>query len=165
MARYQKCLPSGRKNGQRCEVCWAASIFVTATGVPPLVLTRIKGAMGLGENRITPSAPQAPPRPKMTSASDCAEPPLISIVFSLFSAKKPSDRLSGDQKGKIAPSVSASARASKAFTGRTQMEVFPSVPMAAKAMDKPSGDNTGGPAPSPVKLNEAFSGGLMTVRT
>ncbi len=84
--------------------------------------------------------------------------------FSLPSAKNPRERLSGDQKGKIAPSVPGSACASSEFMGRTQSAVLPSAPVAANAMDAPSGESTGGPAESPVRLNVVFSGGSMTVR-
>src|SRR5664279_6252946 len=133
-------------------------------GVPPLALTRIRGACGLGENRITPSGPHVPPRPSATSQTANGEPLLRSIVFSFVSAKNPSERLSGDQKGKIAFSVPGITRASSTFMGRTPSAVFPSAPVAANAMDVPSGDSTGGPAVSPVRLSVDFSGGLMTVR-
>src|SRR5580704_7860679 len=164
MAVYRKCLPSGRKNGQRWEVCSAGSIFVIGVGVPPVALTRKRGAAGVGEKIITPSAPHAPPRDSDASATTCAEPPLRSIVFSLASAKKPSERLSGDQKGNIAPFVSGISRASSAFMARTQSEVLPSAPVAVNAIDVPSGESTGGPAASPVRFSVLFSGGLITVR-
>src|ERR1039457_5827222 len=48
--------------------------------------------------------------------------------------------------------------------GRTQSAGFPSAPAAVNAMDAPSGDSTGGPAVSPVRLSVVLSGGLMTVR-
>src|SRR5713101_2193462 len=124
----------------------------------------MRGACGFGENRITPPGPQAPPRPSWASQIACTEPPFSSIVFNLLSAKNPSERLSGDQKGKIAPSVSGSAWESNEFIGRTHSPVLPSALVAAKAIDAPSGESTGGPAPSPVRLIVVFSGGLMTVR-
>src|ERR1700693_490670 len=93
-----------------------------------------------------------------------AEPPLISIVFNLLSAKNPRERLSGDQKGKIAPSVPARERASRVFTGRIQRAVLPSAAVAAKRSDDASGDKTGGRAKSPVRLSEVLAGGSMTVR-
>src|SRR6266853_5171669 len=133
-------------------------------GVPPLALTRIRGACGDGENTITPPGPQAPPRPSWASQITCVEPPFRSIVFNLLSAKNPSERLSGDQKGKIALSVSGSAWASSEFMGRTHRPVLPSAPVAANTIDVPSDESTGGPAPSPVRLSVVFSGGLMTVR-
>src|SRR6202521_1625263 len=93
-------------------------------GVPPLALTRIRGACGVGENRSTPPGPQAPPRPSWASQIACTEPPFRSIVFNLLSAKNPSERLSGDQKGKIALSVSGSGWASGEFIGRTHRPVL-----------------------------------------
>ena len=54
-------MPSGRKNGQRCEVCRAASTFVIATGVPPLALTRMRGAeRSRGEQDHSTRSPGAP---------------------------------------------------------------------------------------------------------
>src|SRR4029077_11067551 len=110
-------------------------------GVPPLALTRIRGACGAEENRIPPPGPQAAPRPSWASQIVCTEPPFKSIVFNLLSAKNPSDRLSGDQKGKIALSVSVSAWESSEFIGRTHSPVLPSAPVAAKAIDVPSGES------------------------
>src|SRR5262245_23507348 len=75
------------------------------------------------------------------------------------------DRLSKDQKGKMAPSVSRSWRSSSESTGRTQIAYLPSGPLAVKAMVEPSGEMIGGPALSPARLMCNFSGGLMTVRT
>src|ERR1700733_6390443 len=124
----------------------------------------MSGAEGAGENRITPPGPHAPPRPSGTSQTTSADPTSRSMVLSLLSAKNPRERLSGDQKGKNAPSVPGSACASSPFVGRTQRAVLPSAPVAANAMDAPSGEITGGPAESPVKLNVAFSGGSMTAR-
>src|SRR6202521_181958 len=93
-----------------------------------------------------------------------AEPPLISIVFNLLSAKNPRERLSVDQKGKIAASLPARERASSVFRGRIQRAVLPSAPVAANASDEPSGDKTGGPAKSPVRLSGVVGGASMTVR-
>lgn len=80
------------------------------------------------------------------------EPPETSTIFSFPSAKNASERLSKDQKGKIAPPVSGSGRASRELVGRTQIVVLPSAPAAANAIEEPSGETTGGPALSPVRL-------------
>ena len=48
--------------------------------------------------------------------------------------------------------------------GRTQIEVLPSALVAVNATLAPSGDSTGGPAESPIRLSVVFSGGIMTVR-
>src|ERR1700693_5612814 len=133
-------------------------------GVPPLALTRLRPVWVWGENTITPPGPQAPPRPKGASAMVWVEPPSMSMVFSLPSAKNTRDGLAGDQKGKIALSVPDNWCASVEFIGRTQSVILPSALAAANATNAPSGDNTGGPAPSPVRVRVAFSGGLITVR-
>src|SRR5579862_5447648 len=106
--------------GQRCEECWATSILVTAAGVPPLALTWRMGEIGPDENIMVPG-PHDPPRPRGASQMTVGESPVKSTVFTLASAKKPSERLSGDQKGKIASSVPESERASSEFIGRTQI--------------------------------------------
>src|SRR5579863_9833106 len=139
-------------------------MVVKAEGVPPLALIRSKGEIGPAENRITSSGPHVAPRPSVASQTTCAAPPLRSIVFSLVSAKNPTERLSGDQNGNIAPAVPASMRASNVFVGRTQSAVLPSAAVAAKTIDAPSGESTGGPAESPVRLRLVFSGGSMTAR-
>src|SRR5690348_14014033 len=113
---------------------------------------------------MTPPGPHAPPRPKGASAIICGESPLTSMVLSLPSAKNPNDRLSGAQKGKTAFSVPASSWGSRELTGRIQSVVLPSACEAVKAIEAPSGESTGGPAESPVRLRVVLSGGLMTLR-
>ena len=54
---------------------------------------------------MTPSLFHAPPRPVWASQSVCTGPPDKSSLFNLPSAKNPSDLPSGDQNGKLAPSV------------------------------------------------------------
>jgi hypothetical protein len=61
---------------------------------------------------MVPSRFQVPPR--ATPAWDATvriEPPSTSIRLRLVSAKKPIERPSGDQKGRVARSVPASGRA------------------------------------------------------
>src|ERR1700731_2833358 len=134
------------------------------TGAPPFALTRMRGAVGDGEKRITAPGPQAPPRPSGASQIICVPSDSLSTVLSLPSAKNPRERLSGDQKGKVASSLPGRARASTVFVRRTQSAVLPSAPVVANAMYVPSGESTGGPAESPVRLNVVFSGGSMTAR-
>jgi hypothetical protein len=67
------------------------------------------------------------------------KPPPISMRFSLPSAKNPIDRLSGDQKGEIAPSVPAKGCAVTASSGRIQRRDAPS-PEATKTSFRPSGE-------------------------
>ena len=54
---------------------------------------------------MVPFGPQDAPRPMGASQMIVAGPPPMSMRFSLASAKKPMERLSGDQKGKVASSV------------------------------------------------------------
>src|SRR5579864_7504801 len=106
MAKYKKCLPSGRKNGQRCDEYTAGSSFVSEAEEPPLTLICESGAMGDAEKTITPLGLHVAPRPSCASQSVCAVVLLSSNVFILPSAKNPIERLSGDQKGKMALLVS-----------------------------------------------------------
>src|ERR1700751_469606 len=113
---------------------------------------------------MLPSEPHAPPRPYGASAMTWAVPPATSTTLSFPLAKNARDRLSKDQKGKIAPSGSASSCASRELVGRTQIVLLPSASAAAKAIAEPSGEMIGGPALSPVRLMWVLSGGLMTER-
>src|SRR5271166_726544 len=164
MAKYRKCVPPGRKNGQRWEECRLVSNVVSGVGEPPLALTCSKAPIGDGENAMTPVGLQAPPRPSCASQTVSAVVALRSMVRSLPLAKKPRARLSGDQKGKIASLVSGRVRASAPFMGRTQRFVLPSLLTAVNATYEPSGESTGGPARSEVKRNCWLGGGLITAR-
>jgi len=57
----------------------------------------------------------------------------MSIFFNVECAKKPIQRLSGDQKGKPAPSVPASERAVKESKDRTHRTSLPVESEATKA--------------------------------
>jgi len=89
-------------------------------------------------NTITPS-PQLPPSGNGASASVCGGPPATSMRLSLPPAKKPIDRLSGDQKGTCAPSVKACARADRPSRRRIHNCAPPSAPDATKAICLPVG--------------------------
>src|ERR1700747_2735498 len=106
MAKYRKCLPSGKNAGQRCEVYTDASSLVSGAGKPPLALICSNGAIGEGENTITPLELHAPPRPSWASQSACAVVAFNSIIFIFPPAKNPSECPSGDQNGKMASMVS-----------------------------------------------------------
>src|SRR5450759_2220211 len=75
--------------------------------------------------RITPSGLHEPSEPPGASQIFCGGPPETSTFFSLSSAKKARNRLSGDQKGRVVPSVPARDCAASALSGRTQMRLFP----------------------------------------
>ncbi len=70
-------------------------------------------------------------------------PPKTSILFNFRCAKKATKRLSGDQKGKAAPSVPSRARDSNASSGRIQSRSRPSGVVATKASLRPSGEIAG----------------------
>src|SRR5262245_8803304 len=121
---------------------------------PPVVEVRNSPINDCGPKIITPPALlQAPPKGSGTSQSVCTGPPVTSIFLRRLSAKKPMKRLSGDQKGKIAPCVPLSSLASVESSGRTQSWSLPPV-AAVKARWRPSGDTAIWP-----KLD--FSGGRM----
>src|SRR6266508_20559 len=93
--------------------------------------------------RITPSALQEPSAPLGASQIFWAGPPETSIFLSFPSAKNPRKRLSGDQKGRVVPSVPASGCAEKAFNALIQIRVFPEASVALKARYRPSGEIRG----------------------
>jgi hypothetical protein len=92
---------------------------------------------------ITPSALQEPPVAGEASHRILGAPPSRSIVFSTPSAKNPSERESGDQKGRAPFSVPDNARAVRLSRALTQSSVFPDESVAAKATWCPSGERTG----------------------
>src|SRR2546427_4037142 len=99
-----------------------ASIVVTGWAAPPDSETRLMvlGAI-LGVNSRTPSRLQAPPvLVDGASVRVWAGPPDIAIFFSFPSAKKATNRLSGDQKGRAALSVPGTAWAVGEFRARIQ---------------------------------------------
>ena len=110
---------------------------------PPVAATRHSGSAARPSNRITPSGLQLPSAPYGASQIVCGGPPAISTFFSLPPAMNPRKRLSGDQNGRMTPSVPASGRASSESSGRIQIRRLPS-PSAANAMCRPLGDTTGG---------------------
>src|SRR5438094_726337 len=82
----------------------------------------------------------------------CAGPPEESIFMSLATVKNPMKRLSGDQKGKSAPSVPANGCAERELSDRIQSCVLPEESVATNARRLPSGDTAKAP-------NSVFSGG------
>src|SRR5262245_59870066 len=127
------------------------SRVVTCVTFP--AVAEIRYSQALSPKRITPSRLQAPPRGNLTSQSVSTGPPVASIFLSRKSAKKPMERLSGDQKGPLAPSVPASGLDSVESSGRTQSWYLPPV-AAVKARERPSGDTA-------ICSKLDFSGGRM----
>src|SRR5262245_59926627 len=111
--------PSGKNHGLMCADCCAVS-FVTGAGTPPLAGIRMSGVVTLGANKMTPSAFQDPPLPANAGARTWGAPPPISTLFSTPAAKNAIERLSGDQKGQVAPSVPESGCGDVAARERSQ---------------------------------------------
>src|SRR5215472_4241873 len=86
-ARYRKCLPSGRNNGQRWLSCFDLSITVIGVGVPPVAATFEIVLWKSGEKIIVPSAFQLPPRPMGAEHTSVGDPPSMDTVLSLPPAK------------------------------------------------------------------------------
>src|SRR5262252_3998442 len=88
---------------------------------------------------MVPARFQGHPRPASALASTCGAPPAISMRFTLPSAKNPTDALSGDQNGYVAPSVPASGCAATESNGRSQSWDLPSFD-AENTNRRPSGE-------------------------
>ena len=80
---------------------------------PPEAGTRKIRPPPSGAKTIRFCEPQLPPRWSGASASSRAGPPARSTRFSFFSAKKPTERPSGEKKGASAPSVPGRAFGSR----------------------------------------------------
>src|SRR5262249_21081238 len=112
---------------------------------------------------MVPSRFQLPRPPPGTSATVTGEPPDASMVLSLASAKNPSERLSADQKGSIAPSVPGSGLAEGESRERSHSMVFPVASVAPKAKVRPSGEIAGAPPKYPESVvKRVFSGGSIS---
>src|SRR5690242_14966989 len=97
-SKYRKWRPSGRKNGQRWVDLEGPNV-VTVEIPPPDDETRESGAFTEDANTMSPVWFQVPPRPSEASQITNAGPLVGSIFFSFPPAKKPMNRLSGDQNG------------------------------------------------------------------
>src|ERR1700730_8361702 len=100
---------------------------------PPWALTRIGAVCVCVVRRIPPPGPQEPPRACGASQITRGGPPLRSMVLSFPSAKKASDRLSGDQKVNVTLSVLGRARPSSLSMARPHSMTLPSDAAAENA--------------------------------
>src|ERR1700680_2403186 len=93
------------------------------------------------EQRIVSSGPHEPPRESgKPSAITCTVPPLDGIFFSFPFAKKPTERLAGDQNGYSAFSVPGRGWAATSSIALSQSTAgFPGAE-AANTMARPSGE-------------------------
>src|SRR5215472_6142914 len=110
------------------------------TGVPPEAGTW-KRPQGPSEITIVPFELQALPNPYHKSQMLSAGPPAAGILRNLPSAeKKAMNWLSGDQKGKTAPSVPSSGWATSLDKERSQSFGLPSASVSVISTRLPSGD-------------------------
>src|SRR5262245_59035977 len=93
---------------------------MTGTGVPLFAPTWYRLGLSPRLNTIVSFVPHVPTLHGPNGASQIvrAAPPSTGIRFIFPAAKKPSERLSGDQKGFEAPSVPATSRSSVEPRGR-----------------------------------------------
>src|SRR5688572_27296925 len=99
---------------------------------------------------MTPSSFQEPLRGLFcTPANDTGGPPLMSIFFSLASAKNAMKRLSGDQNGNTAPSVPVSGRAVGESIARSHKAGLPFSSLAENVTYLPSGEIVNAPESAP----------------
>src|SRR5262245_14551270 len=127
---YRKWRPSGRNCGHRCAISPASS-DVTARGMPPLADTlynsvRRDGAYTMAPSRLHVAPPRPPPRVgnDATSVRTAGSPDTLTVFRSL-SPKNPTNWLSGDQKGALAPRVPASGFASTVSSERSMSILWP----------------------------------------
>src|SRR5580704_3125907 len=99
---------------------------------------------------MTPSRLHAPPPPPDESHNVMGGPPDTAIFLSFPSAKNPRKRLSGDQNGRMAPSVPASGCAVSASSDRTHRRDLPPALLPTKAIRSPSGETASGFGAAPV---------------
>src|SRR5262249_42003036 len=117
--KNKKWSPSGRNWGKRWLACSRGLIVVTSVDSPPPAGMRLQAPVPAGAKRMMLPSPHDPPA-LPESASDRTPPPARSSRFNFRSAKKPSDRLSGDQKGRVACSVPAKGSALSESRERSQ---------------------------------------------
>ncbi len=147
---------SGRNCGQRCVI--DNSTLVSADGCPPFSETLANPPVNVGAKTMVPFEFHAPPRPSSASQRFWMDHPTVSSFFSFPGTKKATLRLSGDQNGYAAPSVSSTRLPRIACKGRIQ-RLGLSFPLCATyANIFPSGDNaiestSGRLIPSPKSMD------------
>src|SRR5580704_16688758 len=109
---------------------------------------------------MTPLEPHAPPRAAGALHKLRTTPVLTSRVFSLPSAKKPTLKLSGDQKGFWAPCAPGRVCSDPVRRERSQ-----SSPPAPKTRELPSGERAGCVPMSPSISKEVPAGEVIEEKT
>src|ERR1039458_76651 len=131
----RKCSPPGRNQGKPCAVPMATSIATATLVLPPSEAILSNGANVLGAKTMMPFGLQDPPAAApTTSARGMGGPPRVSSLLSFPPAKKPTQRLSGDQKGNVPPSVSSSGCALAASSARSHNWLAPFSPVAGQTL-------------------------------
>ena len=161
-------MPSGSHSGKRWDPSWRVMSLSVNVVVPPPEKDTRRMPEGPVPARIVPSGPHAPPRGSGTPVISNAGPPTALTLLSFPSAKNPTDKLSGDQNGRSAPSVPGIACAVPVSKRRSHSMGRAPVPAAVKTIERPSGDRAscgagtlamGGP------VSTVPSGGLILSRT
>ncbi len=142
--RNRKLRASGMKTGNQWPGMRVGSMRVAATASPPRAGMRYNGPEFCGLKTISPFVLHVPPWLPGADANATGGPPATSIRFSCPLEKNPIDRLSGDQKGRAAPSVPASGRALSTLRGRSQICGVPSG-AATNRKVRPSGESVNSP--------------------
>src|SRR5262245_4138512 len=126
-AAYRKWRPSGRNQGNSCDVWPSASVVTGSASRSPRADTRASVAPFV--NRISSAALQVPgiPDERGTLAMVRGDPPPTLILRSSSPTKNPMKRLSGDQNGPTAPSVPGNGVASPPDSGRSHNRILDSV--------------------------------------
>src|SRR5262245_26066735 len=121
-----------------------------AVGVPPEAKTRNNGRLlPVMPNRMSPAAFQVPPRNGPGSVvTITVGAPAVLAAFSCVPVPNATNRLSGDQNGYDARSVSGSERVAPESILRSHNCDTPCFDRPANASHRPSGDSAGGPKPS-----------------
>src|ERR1700693_802174 len=114
--------------------------------------------VGAGAKTIVPSRFHVPPTPLSASQIVRIAPPEGSMRFNFPSAKKPTKRPSGDQKGKKAFSAPTTGRAEDSWRVRIQRAGCPPGLEAVKTRRVPSGERASSP-------RNVFSGNGNVART
>ena len=101
-------LPSGRRSGRLSGTMKVADVDGVGNAT---AFMNPRGTLALvRREQIVPSVPQLPPYGLGASQSTMGSPPDTATFFSLWSAKKPIQRPSGEKNGPKAPSVPGSTR-------------------------------------------------------
>src|SRR6185503_14631656 len=116
------------------------------------------GLLGLGTKRIFPFACHDAPRPQEeSSVIVCVASLSTSMRRSAPETKYPTERESGDQKGKIPPLVSGRTFASKESIRRSHSSSWFVAERRPYTIIRPSGEIAGGASATPLSVTNGYS--------